>query len=214
MTEIENPESTYVPLAHILQEQIAANPGAEFIGEIQEKNTLGRPGTLEMLVAPASPLYDPDQLNEFMDGLVNSEPSKRFPAAISGSNKGRVVLGKLCFDEVVGRRNISTTTHVEAIDRQLLEELGISEGVVSEESVANISKRIWLRVYPSAQLARTVLSYETERADGHGHPRDPEMSQLAYSFSPEQVKAMENGRSHVYRLKEGLARFLNGGHSH
>lgn len=215
MSEIpQGPENLYIPLATSLGEQITANPNAELVGEIHGRHSLTHPASMELLVAPTTPLYDPESLNLFMDGLVTLGPARRHPSEPHQAKKDYVVLGKLCFDEVVGSKKVQTTTHTRAIDPRILEELGIEEGEKIDEQVTDITRRIWLRVYPTIRLAKDVWSYETSRAADDHFPRNPEMSNLAYSFSPERVRTLENAPAFGHRLKEGFAHFFQMEHHH
>lgn len=104
--------------------------------------------TLDIYTHPVKPMYDGDELNDFMFGLVPElEPtcSDRFRGG-KGRKENGLELGKLYYDESIGTAALSATV-------QLKEGLSVvRSGLLAPEWEAaqtmDLRQRTWVRVFP------------------------------------------------------------------
>lgn len=146
-----NPES--VEKMQVVVDSLRSNPDVVVVGGF-ERNYLqtgewphpsgGWSRTLDIYTHPKKPIYDADDLNDFMFGLVPElEPtcSDRF---LGG--KRELELGKLYYDESIGKVTLNATV-------ELKEGLSVVQaGVLAPEwrvaQTKDLNQRTWVRVFP------------------------------------------------------------------
>ncbi len=151
-----NPES--VEKMQVVVDSLRANPDVVIVGgnEINNLSSGRWPNpsgywsrTLDIFTHPIDPIYNADELNEFMFGLVPQlEPtcSDRFRGG--GRKDGSLELGKLYYDECIGTAALSATV-------QLKNGLSIvTAGTLAPEweitRNLDLEQRTWVRVFPDA----------------------------------------------------------------
>jgi hypothetical protein len=150
-----NPES--VEKMQVVVDSLRSNPDVVVVGGF-ERNYLQtgdwpQPNgywsrTLDIFTHPVEPIYEADELNDFMFGLVpelEATCSDRFRGG-KGPEAHGLALGKLYYDESIGTAALSATI-------QLKEGISlVNSGVVDSEWNAgrtlDLQQRTWLRVYP------------------------------------------------------------------
>ncbi len=120
---------------------------------------------VDIIVAPRVPVFDPDELNAFMDGLVEDiEPDFRRPAEMW--ERGDFGLGVLLYDEVLAKKKEETKTTIETEDPELLEGTGIRTGVFNSEINQKWTRQTRLRVYPDPISAFLIYEYAKAKNEG------------------------------------------------
>lgn len=178
----------------IVREQVLANPAVFYAGEVTKYAGVGGwTQTIGMIVAPVKPIFDYQQLNEFMHGIVDVKPTQHDdarPYMEDGIN-----LGRLYFDEPIGKMRTQTTTFVTPIEAEALQKAGITIGETNDLREQDIMRRTWLRVYPDAVSARAIFEYEQGVMNEVVEPN----SRLDYSehwIEGEQLKRMRNNHGY------------------
>lgn len=161
-------------------------------GEIIHSNSgMGWLETVDIIVAPIKPIYDPKKLNLFMDELVPNLTRSAKDEASHRDKTSNFELGKLYFDETLGivKREIKITTT--AIEPTALERSGVQIGESHKTEEERLKRRTWVRVYPDATSAQIVAEYEKGIAEGTIEP-DSKFDYLQHWFSPEQFNKIKN----------------------
>lgn len=122
--------------------------------------------TLDIYTHPVKPMYDGEELNEFMFGLVPEiKPtcSDRFRGG-KGRKENGLELGKLYYDESIGTAVLRATL-------QLKEGLSVVRaGVLEPEwnagQTLDLKQRTWVRVFPDE-------GHLLDAAEGHNEYRIP-----------------------------------------
>src|SRR5260221_6109096 len=99
--------------------------------------------TIDVIVAPKNPIYDPDGLNGFMKSLVPEVKPTSIDLSTHYDEKSDFSLGKLYFDEELAKVQvqIKKTTIITTCDET--EFLGITEGTVEESKEQILKRRTW-----------------------------------------------------------------------
>lgn len=119
---------------------------------------------VEFIVSPRRLVVDPEELNAFMDNLIEGiEPSFRHPADMS--DKGSLGLGVLVFDEDLATKHMRTETSIEANNSDLLEETGIVAGISNTKSRQVWTRETRIRVYPDPFSAYAVYSHDALKTE-------------------------------------------------
>lgn len=133
--------------------------------------------TLDIYTHPKDPIYDADELNEFMYGLVPElEPtcSDRF-RQYGDRRSGTLELGKLYYDEAIG--TVATSAVVQLKEGLSIVRAGILTPGWATSRTADLLQRTWVRVFPDAghlaDAAEGENEYRIPRSDlgkrGNGH---------------------------------------------
>lgn len=147
-----------------VRNQLQTNPQLFYAGEMfshpsTDPEIRNWTETVDIIVAPVSPIFDAQELNKFMDGLiVGVQTSSRDQA--DPLEDGGLSLGKLYYDELIGTRRQEITTLVTAVDPEALQRAQIAVGEDQRTVIKNLLRRIWVRVYPNALSAQTIFEYE------------------------------------------------------
>ena len=184
-----------------VKEGLRSDKRVFFAGEIIHRN-YGADWleTVEIIVSPVEPIYDPNKLNDFMDSLAPDLPRSARDAARHSDEKSDFQLGKLYFDESLGstRREIKIITT--AIEQEALVRSGVQIGESHETEEQNLNRRTWVRVYPDTSSAQIVADYEKGVAEGTVEP-DSKFSYMQHRFSSEELKAIKRaGGSAGFRI--------------
>ena len=192
----------------IVREQILANPGVFYAGEVMKYNDMGGwTQTVDMIVAPVKPIFDVEKLNRFMDGLVEGVPTSARDAA-HPQGDGGIHLGKLYYDESIGRRRTETTTFVTPVEAEALQNAGITIGETHNTREEDLQRRTWLRVYPDTLSAQTIFDYEQGVMNGTVEPNST-FSYLQHWIEGEQIRRMKENQG--YNPFVRIAGMLRGG---
>ena len=105
--------------------------------------------TLDILTHPVVPIYNADELNEFMFGLVPELKPTCYDRFRGGSRKDRELeLGKLYYDEIIGTAALSATIKLKA--GLSIVEAGEFASEWSASRTLDLRQRTLVRVYPDA----------------------------------------------------------------
>lgn len=107
---------------------------------------------VDLYAHPKEPLYDPDELNEFMDGLVPLEP--RMSDKFWVSHNKKLETGKLYFDEPIGSAVLTATV-------ELIGQDGIPSSW-QESRDLTLMRRTLLRVFPNGEHTRNAIIGKNE----------------------------------------------------
>jgi len=161
---------------------------------------------VDVIVAPVSPIYDAEKLNEFMDSLVPEIPRSARDAASKHSEEENFALGRLYFDETLGttKKEIKITTTT--VDPEALKRAGVPIGESYKTEEELLRRRIWVRVYPDANSAQIIAEYEQGRKNGTVE-QNPTFDFLEHWFSAKQFKELKRLSGKQVRpklLKDGI----------
>lgn len=157
--------------------------------------------TVDILVAPVSPIYDPDKLNVFMDGLITGiQLSARDEA--HDYMDGGIHFGMLYFDEDLGMNNEKIISHVTAFEPEALLRAGIKIGRTTRDREERLRRRTWVRVYPDSVVCQIAAQYEQGVREGTIEP-DSTFSYLQHWITPEQVRELKR-RNNPFAKIAGL----------
>lgn len=197
--EIEQKENEVRSKLVIVREQIFANPNVFYAGELTGYGGMGGwTQTVDMIISPTKPIYDSKKLNLFMDGLISGiQTSARDEARSRGD--GGIDLGKLYFDEPIGKIETETFTFVSPIEVSALQNAGITIGKTHNKSEENLMRRTWVRVYPSQVLAKLVFEYEFGVTKGTIEP-DPTFDYVQHWITGEQIRKAKQDKGSPLRF--------------
>jgi hypothetical protein len=150
----------------IVRHEVQQNPAVFYAGEVS-KYHIGGGWTqgVDMIVAPVTPEFDADKLNEFMFGMVKSV--KPTQDDIFRSYSGNLSLGKLYYDEEIGLIVREVNTTVIAYDLEAMQAARIVLNPVNPSTEREqLRRRTWLRVYPDITSATAMYQYEAGTSDG------------------------------------------------
>lgn len=179
-----------ISLLQQVKEGLQADQRVYFAGEI-----LHFPGdnvwleTVDIIVAPVKPIYDPEKLNQFMDSLVPDIPRLARDGARKRDEKSDFSLGSLYFDETLGettREILITTT---AIEPEALKRAGVPIGESRKTERESLRRRTWVRVYPDANSAQIITEYERGLEVGTVEPNST-FDYMKHWFSAEQFEKL------------------------
>ena len=206
--ELEKPADGFESKLEEVQEQLRANPDLYYAGEIFKHPPAG-PGvgywseTVDIIVAPVKPIFDIKRLNEFMHGLIKGlKPTSRDGATEWG--EGGIHLGRLYFDESIGKQVRKIKTHITAIDHEALQRVGITPGESESAEEEDIQRRTWVRVYPDPTSARTIYEYKNGVNEGNIEYNDT-FSYLEHWIDGDQIKAIKR-QQNPFQKVAGLLR--------
>ena len=189
-----------------VREGLRSDKRVFFAGEIIHRDYgAGWLETVDIIVSPVEPIYDPNKLNDFMDSLAPDLPRSARDAARHYDEKSNFELGKLYFDESLGstRREIKIVTT--AIEPEVLVRSGVQIGESHETKEENLNRRTWVRVYPDTSSAQIVADYEKGVAEGTVEP-DSKFSYMQHRFSSEELKAIKRAWERAGLKKPRLTR--------
>ena len=142
-----------------------------------------------MVIAPKVPEFTAEKLNTFMDGLIQGiDPSQKDDAR--NLSDGGLQLGKLYFDEKIGKIRKVTTTTIESTEPDVLAKANNPVGEKTTDFEKDIQRRTWVEVYPDQVSAQTIYEYKI----GVENQSVDESSPLSYSehwLTGEQIKALK-----------------------
>lgn len=121
---------------------------------------------VSLIVAPVNPIYDPDELNRFMHSLVPGIGRSLMDEAAIFGKKSDFSLGRLYFDETIGRIKTKIDTITSASEPEILKKARIPLGKNHKEEETLFQRRTWVRVYPDTYSAQLVAEYEKGVQDG------------------------------------------------
>lgn len=133
--------------------------------------------TIDYWVAPKKGLYEVDDLQAFMMGLI---PRGLEPTSIDYfhqyDKKSDLVFGKLYFDESVGEQRTITKRILTLYDEELFDSEGFVDGkrVIDEDKIEEYKRRIWVYPFPSKTFVRDVLSKKLEFGNFRATPKELE----------------------------------------
>lgn len=154
----------------VVREQLLADPNLFCAGELFRHPITGYfAETVDVIVAPIKPIFDPEKLNEFMDTLIAGVKTSARDAAYL-QDDGGIHLGKLYYDEPIGTKKQIITTHVAAIDPDALNRAGMTIGETQEAMDSQILRRTWVSVYPEPISASSLYKYESGLKNGTLEP--------------------------------------------
>lgn len=202
----ERPEAS-LSLYERLLEKLGGDPRVHLAGHIvMPRYGGGWVEGIDIIVAPVKPIYNPDDLNQFMDSLVpGMTPTSRDEA--SQHDKGSdFQLGKLYFDSDVGTttREIEITTV--ASDPGALNRSEIVAGKHHKTETEVLRSRTWVRVYPNEEAAEAVFNYEKGAVEGTAEPtQSSDISYAKHWLTPGQLERLKQAeRDPFNRLKKLL----------
>lgn len=114
--------------------------------------------TVDYLVAPKNGLYEADELQTFMMGLIPSlEPSMKEDFEQSSDI---LRFGRLFFDEVIGRERRTIKRILTLTDEELYNVAGFVDGkrTIDTHVVEEYRRRILVRPFPDELYARNVAN--------------------------------------------------------
>lgn len=174
----------------IVRDQILANPEVFYAGEVVKYNTIGGwAQRIDMIVAPVKPTFNVEDLNRFMNSLIEGVEASSRDAVYPQGDDGGIHLGKLYYDEPIGRRRTETTTFVTPVEAEALQNAGITIGETHKTREEDIMRRTWLIVYPNTLSAQTIFEYERGVAYGTIEP-DSTFTHLQFYITGEEVRRM------------------------
>lgn len=148
----------------IVRQEVRQNPKVYFAGEFPDIHMSGWAQGIGIIVAPRSPLFDADALNEFMSGLVKGvEPTD----AIRFEDLTLLLrLGRLMFDENIGLIEKEITSKVTIFDLEAMQATGVELNPKNPQRETEIlRRRTNLMVYPDIISAVTMYNYRAGVAD-------------------------------------------------
>ena len=165
---------------------------------------------VSIFVAPTIPIYDPEKLNGFMDGLIPDEPrSSRDGFWPLNQERLKEVdelrIGKLYFDEHIGFTVQTGETTTTAIDEAAMRRVGIKTGTVEVNTNEPIERRTWVFVFPHPLLAEIVGEYEQLANKGQVE-HDYTFSTLKHSVKVRDLERLKKNENPFRRV----AGFLRG----
>ena len=168
----------------LVREQLLGNPQVYFAGEISIAKGLGGwTETVNMIIAPTTPMADVDRLNAFMEALGTDIHTGGIASLEKG---GGIHLGYLEFDETIGTAHRVIEEVVESTEPEVLRRAGIRIGASTTQQDQEFKRRSWIRVYPTAELASIMFAYEQGLQDGTVELND-DIGFQKYSIRPEIV---------------------------
>lgn len=192
---IETQGESRVSLLQQVREGLQDDKRVFFAGEILHLSYgSGWFEAVDIIVAPIKPIYNPENLNKFMDSLISEIPRTSRDKASKDGKKSSFSLGKLYFDETLGeiKREIAITTT--AIEPEALERGGVVVGESHKTENKKIKRRTWVRVYPDSNSAQILAEYEQGLEDGSVE-FNRIFSYLEHSFSVEQFNKLRKSRN-------------------
>lgn len=200
--EVITPDNPKSKLS-LVKEQLLGNPQVYFAGEIHEVGSAGWIETVNMIIAPNTPMADVDKLNAFMNavGLVTDIHTGQVALLEKG---GGIRLGNLTFDETIGTAHRVIEEVVESTEPEVLRRAGITVGPSTKQQDQEFKRRSWISVYPTAELASIMFAYERGLQDGTVEPNS-DIGFQKYSISPDIVAQIRDQQPHglFARLKRG-----------
>lgn len=180
-----------------IREGLKKDPKVFLAGEIRDR---GDGMWLEIVyinVAPVNPIYDPDQLCYFMDGIL---PELKSPRAVSGAVKWAeetdFIIGNFCYNETIGStvKEIDTTTVTS--EPEILRKFGIPIGKSHKREEIPLERKIVLNIYPDTNIAQIVSEYQKGVREGK-ISSDKMLDELTVRFSTRQYQIImsESGSS-------------------
>lgn len=145
-----------------LLEQLSANPKVYVAGQVHEYHPSApeygyHSETVNIVVAPTSPLFTAAELNNFMYGLFPTiEFTSRDEAVDQG---GDIRVGKLYFDEQIGTQHQVIITTIKSDEPDTLSRADKSVGTTREEVTRKLMRRTWVTIYPDPITANALYQY-------------------------------------------------------
>ena len=121
-------------------------------------------GNPDVYVAPIQPIFDANELNAFMQGIISIKPSSTHLAA--QQSDGYLRLGKLYYDEVIGSIRKIVIEQVETTEPEIIQKVGGIVGETRTESTKAPQRRTAVKVYPERFSAQEVHDYQAGLARG------------------------------------------------
>lgn len=190
LSEVEVQEQR-VSLLQQVREGLQADRRVFFAGEISH-SPYG-PGWLEavdIIIAPVKSIYDPRKLNQFMDSLVPDVPRSARDGASRYDNKSDFRLGRLYFDETLGKTTREILTITTTVEPEALKRAGVPLGESRKTEEELLRRRTWIRVYPDANSAQIIAEYEQGLKDGTVEPNST-FDHLQHWFSAGQFEEIK-----------------------
>ncbi len=173
-------------LQHI-REVLQRDPEVYLAGEISHPTgNIDVIQWVDIIVAPLKSKYEPKKLNYFMDNLIIETPRKSQQEASWEGVGTDFKVGKILFEEEIGRFTRSVNEYTTTSEPEALTEVGLSIGKVSSE-IENALKRLTcISVYPDSRIAQIVADYETE-VKGGNIKLNPASDDLMYGIPTELI---------------------------
>lgn len=208
------PESIKPTLA-LVRERLAANPNVAVISDEAEPrderlNSFSTAsGTCEILedvklrIAPTTPIANPDELNKYMDELLEDmrlKPSWKTEARFNyfekfGDNSYAFILPDFTLYETLGelKEEVQVTRTGTVFDKESLEKYGKDledgEKVETTRSTKEYERRIEIKLYPDKSLAELYTIYKPQKKGYVGVPLPPgtqhDLDTLWHAITPQ-----------------------------
>jgi len=188
-----------------IREALLADPRVSLAEEILHSPYGHWTEAVDIIVAPVKPIYDANELNEFMDSLVPEMPWSVRDEARKYDEKSSILhflLGRLHFDETLGatKREIKVTTT--SLESEALERAGVQIGESHDIQEELLQRRIRVRVYPDTTSGQLVAEYERGIKEGTIEYNST-LDYMKYWFTAGQFEIMQGAgnRPRVELLK-------------
>lgn len=171
----------------VIEEALAQNPRFEVVARFEKHgNTDWMAHSVEILVARKEVTFNPNVLQQELEQLIPIESTAQDPFwPRDGKAADGYSLGTLTFDEVLGTRREDITTTVESYDDASLEKSGIKKaGTTNEVLTHDITRRIWVRLYPSIEIAEAVADALKAQEEG----QEDQRVYLQYRIQYDQIE--------------------------
>jgi hypothetical protein len=113
-------------------DELWSNPDVA-VGPPEPRRYNGNKLAFDILACPVQPIYDPEELNDFMQGMVGALPSclDYFSEHLEGGDRPvdrRLVLGRLCFGETLSVRLFPDAGHlIDAVNGHNTQDIPMSQ---------------------------------------------------------------------------------------
>lgn len=180
---------------NIVREQLQANTDVYFAGEVHHYHN-GAPEygywteTVDIIVSPIKPEFNPDKLNVFMNNLIVGLKNSAKDEARNNGGDG-INLGRLYFDESIGTIHKTTITTITTTEPDTIKKADRVVGKSEEVWEGNMQRRTWVRVYPEPISAKTVYDYESGVANGD-ITQDSSYGYAQHWLTGEQIRKLKD----------------------
>ncbi|OGK27532.1 hypothetical protein A3G67_02950 [Candidatus Roizmanbacteria bacterium RIFCSPLOWO2_12_FULL_40_12] len=202
-----------------IRERLRVNPKLFYAGDVTFNNVDldGVPTggysvqTVDIIVAPKKPLFDPKKLNKFMRRLLPEMPPYMSDGARYNGGTYGLSLGRMTYQEHLGTWTFKADQTVTVENEDELKDSGLTVGDATITKAEDLSRRIWVRVYPdpvSATIVHGNLASTAQRLEGKrdGTPEEPLMQ---FWINPLELiilsKSQEENPKKVARVLERAA---------
>lgn len=166
--------------------ELKANPNVFYAGEIIKDEGIkpipvkgtssgGWSETVDIIVSPATPTFDPSDLNKFMLSL-DKPIVRRLRKLYKGvkatwydsayPENGGIHVGKLYYDEPFAIIQTHIQKTVTSLDPEATARLKMLTGISEKDLDEEVWRRIWVRVYPEPITAGTLFGLESGAYNG------------------------------------------------